>query len=190
MEILNAKHVIQVKDLLFLELFAVQSVLSSSLAELITVMLVPMLLRDAKLVCTMMETLNVQHVILLEDLFCMEQFAVSLMEVESVHSVQKDVYPAQKALVQSVTQAVGIICRDLCAVTVTWEISLHLLDVRPVQAWSGTARLAQCIKTVELLSVWPVLLPSSSRGPLCAVMSPATNTPIVAETVLPVLISF
>ena len=32
--------------------------------------------------------------------------------------------------------------------------------------------------------------PFELSGPRCAVMPPATNTPIVAETVLPVLISF
>ena len=53
-----------------------QPVLSSSLLELVTVTLVPMLLQGVPLVCTIMEILNVQFVILEEDSKFLELFVV------------------------------------------------------------------------------------------------------------------
>ena len=115
----------------------------------VVISVVPLLL-DAPLVRSMVETLSVQHAILLEDLHFLEQFVVMviltlfLMEMEVVQNVQKDVLLVQKLLVQSVIQPVDIIFQDhYVVIPMTINTLMELLDVQLVQIWLKIVRLVQ-----------------------------------------------
>ena len=82
-------------------------------------------------------------VILLEDLYFLEQFVV-MVEMEVVQNAQKDALLAQKPLVQRVIQPMDtIFLGHYVVIPMTIYTLMELLDVQPVQMWFKIVRLVQ-----------------------------------------------